>query len=88
MIDILLHESGHIMLSDFDLAKQSQEPGGLPAAVIQFEDGVRLHFLFQNRVYIDSVVPDDYSLSDLGTHCRYKVVHCGSAGKLVCWNRG
>ncbi|KAG8843462.1 hypothetical protein FRB91_003339, partial [Serendipita sp. 411] len=38
--NILLHESGHIMLSDFDLAKQSQEPGGLPAAVIQFENGV------------------------------------------------
>ncbi|PVG04176.1 Pkinase-domain-containing protein [Serendipita vermifera] len=38
--NILLHESGHIMLSDFDLAKQSQEPGGLPAAVVQFEDGV------------------------------------------------
>jgi serine/threonine protein kinase len=28
------------MLSDFDLAKQSQEPGGLPAAVMQFENGV------------------------------------------------
>lgn len=38
--NILLHESGHIMLSDFDLAKQSQEPGGLPAAVIQFDNGV------------------------------------------------
>ncbi|KAG8829630.1 hypothetical protein FRC17_006266, partial [Serendipita sp. 399] len=38
--NILLHESGHIMLSDFDLAKQSQEPGGLPAAVIQFENGL------------------------------------------------
>lgn len=38
--NILLHESGHIMLSDFDLAKQSQEPGGLPAAVVQFENGV------------------------------------------------
>lgn len=38
--NILLHETGHIMLSDFDLAKQSQEPGGLPAAVMQFENGV------------------------------------------------
>lgn len=42
LTDILLHESGHIMLSDFDLAKQSQEPGGLPAAVIQFDNGVRV----------------------------------------------
>lgn len=40
LTDILLHETGHIMLSDFDLAKQSQEPGGLPAAVMQFENGV------------------------------------------------
>lgn len=29
--DILLHQSGHIMLSDFDLSKQSGEPGGAPA---------------------------------------------------------
>lgn len=29
------------MLSDFDLAKQSQDPGGLPATVVQYENGVR-----------------------------------------------
>ncbi|KZW03876.1 Pkinase-domain-containing protein [Exidia glandulosa HHB12029] len=33
--NILLHESGHIMLSDFDLAKQSSVPGGRPAKVSQ-----------------------------------------------------
>lgn len=33
--NILLHESGHIMLSDFDLAKQSSVPGGRPAKVKQ-----------------------------------------------------
>ncbi|KAH7100556.1 Pkinase-domain-containing protein [Auriculariales sp. MPI-PUGE-AT-0066] len=33
--NILLHESGHIMLSDFDLAKQSSVPGGRPAKVQQ-----------------------------------------------------
>jgi len=33
--DLLLHESGHIMLSDFDLAKQSSIPGGRPAKVQQ-----------------------------------------------------
>lgn len=42
VIDILLHQSGHIMLSDFDLAKQSSEPGGLPATIHQEENGVRL----------------------------------------------
>ncbi|KAL5488147.1 NRC2 [Sanghuangporus weigelae] len=35
--NILLHQSGHIMLSDFDLAKQSGEPGGRPATVAQIE---------------------------------------------------
>ncbi|KDQ14745.1 hypothetical protein BOTBODRAFT_339560 [Botryobasidium botryosum FD-172 SS1] len=35
--NILLHQSGHIMLSDFDLAKQSGEPGGRPATIMQFE---------------------------------------------------
>lgn len=38
--DILLHQSGHIMLSDFDLAKQSNEPGGRPAMIHQEENGV------------------------------------------------
>lgn len=33
--DILLHQSGHIMLSDFDLSKQSGEPGGAPAGIKQ-----------------------------------------------------
>ena len=33
MSDILLHQSGHIMLSDFDLSKQSGEPGGAPATI-------------------------------------------------------
>ena len=31
--DILLHQSGHIMLSDFDLSKQS-DPGGAPTMII------------------------------------------------------
>ena len=42
VLDILLHHSGHIMLSDFDLAKQSNEPGGRPATIHQSEpNGVR-----------------------------------------------
>ncbi|PSR73636.1 hypothetical protein PHLCEN_2v10555 [Hermanssonia centrifuga] len=40
--NILLHQSGHIMLSDFDLAKQSSEPGGLPAMIHQEENGIPL----------------------------------------------
>jgi protein-serine/threonine kinase len=33
LLDILLHQSGHIMLSDFDLSKQS-DPGGKPTMII------------------------------------------------------
>lgn len=35
--DILLHHSGHIMFSDFDLAKQSGVSGGRPATIHQSE---------------------------------------------------
>ncbi|KAH9951780.1 Pkinase-domain-containing protein [Amylocystis lapponica] len=38
--NILLHQSGHIMLSDFDLAKQSGAPGGRPATIHQEENGI------------------------------------------------
>ncbi|KAI1792905.1 Pkinase-domain-containing protein [Ganoderma leucocontextum] len=40
--NILLHQSGHIMLSDFDLAKQSSEPGGRPATIHTEENGTPL----------------------------------------------
>ncbi|KAK4686391.1 protein-serine/threonine kinase, partial [Tremellales sp. Uapishka_1] len=41
--NILLHQSGHIMLSDFDLSKQSGEPGGAPAGIKQSgQNGVML----------------------------------------------
>ncbi|QRV76765.1 Tyrosine kinase specific for activated [Ceratobasidium sp. AG-Ba] len=41
--NILLHQSGHIMLSDFDLAKQSGSPGGRAATIMQLEpNGVPL----------------------------------------------
>jgi hypothetical protein len=35
--DILLHHTGHIMLSDFDLAKHSGVIGGRPATIHQSE---------------------------------------------------
>lgn len=40
--NILLHQSGHIMLSDFDLAKQSGVSGGRPATIHQEENGIPL----------------------------------------------
>jgi protein-serine/threonine kinase len=42
-LDILLHHSGHIMLSDFDLAKHSGVSGGRPATIHQSElNGVNI----------------------------------------------
>jgi protein-serine/threonine kinase len=43
--DILLHESGHIMLSDFDLSKPTSEPGGAPAVMKQSAQGGVRHIL-------------------------------------------
>lgn len=40
--NILLHQSGHIMLSDFDLAKQSSEPAGMPVMIHSDQNGVPL----------------------------------------------
>ncbi|KAF5388035.1 hypothetical protein D9615_000233 [Tricholomella constricta] len=37
--NILLHQSGHIMLSDFDLAKASSEPGGMPVMIQSEHNG-------------------------------------------------
>ena len=46
-LDILLHQSGHIMLSDFDLAKQSSINGGGTVTIHKSEvNGVRDTFLF------------------------------------------
>ncbi|KAJ6629158.1 kinase-like domain-containing protein [Mycena sp. CBHHK59/15] len=40
--NILLHQSGHIMLSDFDLAKQSSGPGSMPGMIHSETNGVPL----------------------------------------------
>ncbi|KAJ7095221.1 AGC/RSK protein kinase [Mycena belliarum] len=40
--NILLHQSGHIMLSDFDLAKQSSDSGGMPVMIQSETNGVPL----------------------------------------------
>lgn len=40
--NILLHQSGHIMLSDFDLAKQSSDPSGMPTMVHSEHNGIPL----------------------------------------------
>lgn len=49
MIDILLHQSGHLMLTDFDLSKQSFPPG--PPAIVKSNSPhiVSLSFYIQSR---------------------------------------
>lgn len=51
-LDILLHHTGHIMLSDFDLAKHSGVIGGRPAAILQSE---------LNGVIIDTFIVYDHA---------------------------
>lgn len=73
------------MLSDFDLSKQSGEPGGAPALIrTSASTGVcggapLLHFLLLAR-------RADLLLSD--AHRRYPVVHCRLPDKLVRRDRG
>ena len=65
MIDILLHQSGHIMLSDFDLSKQSGEPGGAPATIKSGGPNGVSYFLLilGNELMIDDV-------------SRYQIMYC------------
>jgi protein-serine/threonine kinase len=60
VVDILLHQSGHIMLSDFDLAKQSSAPAALPSMVHSEQNGVRVLRSFygdHSRLIISVQVP-------------------------------
>ena len=68
MLDILLHQSGHIMLSDFDLAKQSGERGGKPATIAQIEpNGVSFSSRrFNFEIWGNS--PELRALERVGTH--------------------
>ena len=65
--DILLHQSGHIMLSDFDLAKQSKEPPSLPG-MIHEPNGVRYS--------LTTAVFEADGASPLDTISRHNVLHC------------
>jgi hypothetical protein len=58
------------MLSDFDLAKQSGEPGGRPATIHQEENGVRDGISGLRSPPLTLTIP---RLSD--TTNRYSVMH-------------
>jgi protein-serine/threonine kinase len=73
--DILLHHSGHIMLSDFDLAKQSGTAGGLNAGIQKSEvNGVREFVWFNLTVR--------RLLRTSATLCRSERKACSSASGL------
>ena len=75
------------MLSDFDLAKQSNEPGGRPATIHQEENGVR--FLISQQYNVVPVLIKDlhracrHSLVD--TLNRYSVMYSRLPNELLCW---
>jgi len=75
-VDILLHQSGHIMLSDFDLAKQSNDPSGMPTMVHSEHTGVSLRDLSVILVLM---------LAGTDSSRRHNDVHCEFQNKLVRW---
>jgi len=78
--NILLHQSGHIMLSDFDLSKQS-EVGGAPAGVKSITpDGVPL-------IDTRSCIADFRTNSFVGTeeYIAPEVIHGNGHSSAVDW---
>jgi serine/threonine protein kinase len=82
--NILLHQSGHIMLSDFDLSKPSGEPGGAAAAVQTGANGVIL-------VDTRSCIADFRTNSFVGTeeYIAPEVIKgCGHTSAVDWWTLG
>lgn len=86
-VDILLHQSGHIMLSDFDLAKQSGVSGGRPAMIHQEENGVRhislLRRPFRLLVFQIPLIDTRSCTADFRTNS-----FVGTEGTSTCFRRG
>ncbi|CAD6580124.1 MAG: hypothetical protein TREMPRED_002671 [Tremellales sp. Tagirdzhanova-0007] len=83
--NILLHQSGHIMLSDFDLSKQSGEPGGAPAGIKQ--SGSNGMILVDTR----SCIADFRTNSFVGTeeYIAPEVIQgCGHTSAVDWWTLG
>lgn len=88
--NILLHQSGHIMLSDFDLSKQS-DPGGVPTMIMGSRNGVSSHP--NNTPVIDtkSCIANFRTNSFVGTeeYIAPEVIKgCGHTSAVDWWTLG
>lgn len=87
--DILLHQSGHIMLSDFDLSKQS-DPGGVPTMIIS-RNGVSSHPNNMPAIDTKSCIANFRTNSFVGTeeYIAPEVIKgCGHTSAVDWWTLG
>src|SRR5271168_5648702 len=85
--DILLHQSGHIMLSDFDLSKQS-DPGGKPTMILG-RNGTNTNSL--PTIDTKSCIADFRTNSFVGTeeYIAPEVIKgCGHTSAVDWWTLG
>ncbi|KAH8601442.1 kinase-like domain-containing protein [Bisporella sp. PMI_857] len=86
--NILLHQSGHIMLSDFDLSKQS-EPGGKPTMVLSGRSGTNANS--PGQVDTKSCINNFRTNSFVGTeeYIAPEVIKgCGHTSAVDWWTLG
>lgn len=85
--NILLHQSGHIMLSDFDLSKQS-DPGGVPTMIVS-RGGASQHSL--PTIDTKSCIANFRTNSFVGTeeYIAPEVIKgCGHTSAVDWWTLG
>lgn len=89
-LDILLHQSGHIMLSDFDLSKQS-DPGGVPTMIMSGRNGVSSHPTNLPTIDTKSCIANFRTNSFVGTeeYIAPEVIKgCGHTSAVDWWTLG
>jgi len=88
--NILLHQSGHIMLSDFDLSKQS-DPGGVPTMIINTRNGVSSNPTSLPTIDTRSCIANFRTNSFVGTeeYIAPEVIKgCGHTSAVDWWTLG
>lgn len=88
--NILLHQSGHIMLSDFDLSKQS-DPGGVPTMIMGNKNSMSSHQTNQPMIDTKSCIANFRTNSFVGTeeYIAPEVIKgCGHTSAVDWWTLG